>query len=360
MGVICSLGHHLDEFWGNIVAGKSGVSAVKGVDLSRQSVRLGAEVGDFALDEKLLDVKNQGRYDRFLHFALHAAHQALEHAGPIIGRDYPPERVGAIMGVGMGGFPHMEKNYDAFLRRGHRGISPFFVPSVIPSMATGLMSLAFDLRGPNFAVSSACSSAGHALALASREIALGHHDAMVSGGTEGVLSQLSYGGFTNMKALSRWEGDPARASRPFDRDRDGFVMAEGAGVLVLEHYGKAQARGASILAELVGQGASCDAHHVTAPHPEGEGAARCMQAALDDAGICAEEVGHINAHATSTPTGDACEVKAIGCVFGPHAKKVFVSSTKSHDGHLLGAASAVESIICVKALETGILPQRLT
>ena len=356
MGVICSLGHHLDEFWRNILAGKSGVSFLEGVDVSRQSVHIGAQVRDFTLDEELLEGKNQARYDRFIHFALHATQGALNHAGLRIGKDYPAHRVGAIMGVGMGGFPHIEKNYDAFLKRGHRGISPFFIPSIIPNMTTGLMSLAFAFRGPSFAVSSACASSGHALGLASREIALGLQDAMISGGAEGVLSQLSYGGFTNMKALAKGRDAPAKASRPFDKQRNGFVMAEGAGVLILENYEKAKARGATILAEFLGQGSGCDAHHVTAPHPEGEGAARCMEDALSDAGISAGAIDYVNAHATSTPLGDTCEIKAIKKVFGRDAKNMSVSSTKSMTGHLLGAASGVESVICVKALETGTLP----
>ena len=356
MGVISPLGRHLDEVWNNLVAGSSGITTVEGFDLSGQCVQIGGEVKNFVLDDNLMKLKDQSRYDRFIHFSLHATRDALSQAGITIGENYAPERVGSIIGVGMGGLPYVEKSYERFLEKGQRGVSPFFVPAIIPNMTTGLMSLAFGFKGPHFSVSSACASAGHALSLAYNEIFWGKQDIMISGGSESVLSNLPYGGFTNMKALSRGPGNPSEVCRPFDKDRSGLVMAEGAGILILENYEMALSRKAMIFAELVGHGASGDAHHITAPHPKGEGAISCMKLALTHAQISPEQVDYINAHGTSTLVGDACEILAIKEVFRDHAKHIKVSSTKSMTGHLLGAAGGIESIACVQALHTGILP----
>ncbi len=352
MGAICSLGHHLEDIWKKIVAGKSGIFPIE----KAPCIGIGGQVQDFSLDTAIMEAKDQPRYDRFLHFSLHATNEALKQAGLDSRKDYPPERMGAIIGVGMGGLPYIEKNYERFLHKGSKKVSPFFIPSTIPSMASGILGTTFDLKGINFTVSSACASAAHALSQAFTEIALQRQDVMVSGGCESVFSALPFSAFTNMKALSRNVEDPTKASRPFDRDRDGFIMSEGAGILILEDYDKARARGAKIFAQLVGHGSTCDAHHITAPHPRGEGALRCMKQALESASISAEAVGHINAHGTSTPLGDAIEIKAVREVFGKHALKIKLSSTKSMIGHCLGAAGGLESIFCIKSLCTGIIP----
>ena len=353
MGIICSSGFRLEEAWNNIATGKSAIGTVA---LEGFPPLIGGKVTDFTLDEKLMDAKNQKRYDRFLHFALHASDEAIGQSGFIVGEDYPAENVGVVLGVGMGGFPHIESNYESLISKGFRRVSPFFIPSVIPNMAPGLIALSFGFKGINFSISSACASAGHAIGTAACEIMIGRHDVVISGGSESTLSQLPYGGFTNMKALSKETQQPRRASRPFDRARDGFVMGEGAGIVVLENYEKAKTRGATILAELVGYGFSEDAYHVTAPHPDGEGAARCMSLALKAASIDPRQVGYLNAHGTSTPVGDASEIKAVRDVFTTHAPKLAVSSTKSMTGHLLGAAGGIESIFCIQALRTGDLP----
>lgn len=357
MGAVCCLGHDVGSVWEAAVAGRSGIGAIDaGGGPEGGLPAIGGRVRGFRPDPGLLPDRAGERYDRFIHFAVHAAAEALEQAGLSPGRDVPAERTGAVLGVGMGGVGHFEGNHASFLSRGRRGVSPFFVPAIIPSMASGLASLALGLRGANFTVSSACASGSHALAVAADEIRAGRHDAMVAGGAESALTGLVYGGFHNMRALARADGDPARASRPFDRGRTGFVMSEGAGVLVLEEMGRARARGARVLAELAGHGSTSDAHHATAPHPDGEGAARCMRLALEDAGADPARVGHINAHGTATPSGDPCEIRAVREVFGEGAAGIRVSSTKSMTGHLLGAAGGLESIFCVQALRTGVLP----
>jgi len=269
---------------------------------------------------------------------------------------YPAHRVGCILGVGMGGIPEVERMKDIFNEKGHRRVSPFFIPSIIPNMASGVVSIQLKLKGLNYTIASACASASHAIGNAATEIMLGRQDVVVTGGAESVICDLPVSGFNNMKALSKRYDEPQKASRPFDTGRDGFIIGDGAGALILEDLEKAQARGATIYAEVVGFGASSDAHHITAPHPEGDGAYQCMKQAIEMAGIKPEDVGYINAHGTSTPLGDIAETKAIKRTFGEHAKKLKVSSTKSMTGHLLGAAGGIETIFSAMALHTGTLP----
>ena len=355
MGAICGLGNSLDEVWKNALAGKSGISTITRQSTEGWPVTFAGEVKDFKLDFSLMAEKDQDRFDLFNQYAIHCADEAIKQAG-LLEAKYAPEKVGIIFGTGLGGFPHIEANHKIFLEKGARRVSPFFIPSVIPNMPEGLISIHYGFKGINFAVASACASSAHALGLAATEIMMGRQDAMLSGGTEGVITGYTIAGFASMKALSKRNEEPHRASRPYDVDRDGFVMGEGAGILVLENYDKAVARGARILAEIVGFGASSDAHHITAPHPEGLGALLCMEQTLESSGIRKEEVGYVNAHGTSTPLGDVAETEAIKKVFGSHAYKMNVSSTKSMTGHLLGAAGGLESIFCIKALETGMLP----
>lgn len=355
MGAICGLGNTLDEIWQNALAGKSGVSTIERQNTEGWPVTFAGEVKNFKLDPLLMDLKDQDRFDLFNQYALHCADQAIKQAG-LLEAKYPSEKIGIIFGTGLGGFPHIESNHKNYLEKGARRVSPFFIPSVIPNMPEGLISIHYGFKGINFAVASACASSAHALGLAATEIMMGRQDAMITGGTEGVITGFTIAGFASMKALSKRNEEPSRASRPYDVDRDGFVMGEGAGILVIENYDKAVARGAKIIAEIVGFGASSDAHHITAPHPEGLGALICMNQALELSGIKKEDVGYINAHGTSTPLGDVAETQAIKKVFGDHAYNLNVSSTKSMTGHLLGAAGGLESIFCIKALQTGILP----
>lgn len=355
MGAICGLGHTLDEVWANALAGKSGISTLENQKTENWPVTFGGEIKNFKLSPELMDPKDQDRFDLFNQYALHSTHEAITQA-KLLDANYNPERIGTIFGTGLGGFPHIEMHHKTFLEKGAKRVSPFFIPSVIPNMPEGLVSIKWGFRGINFAIASACASSAHAIGLAATEIMMGRQDAIVTGGTEGVITGYTIAGFASMKALSRRNEEPHRASRPYDTDRDGFVMGEGAGIIVLENYDKAVARGAKIIAEVIGFGATSDAYHFTAPHPEGVGAMACMQQALDMAGIPKEEVGYINAHGTSTPLGDVAETQAIKKVFGDHAYNMHVSSTKSMTGHLLGAAGGLESIFCIKALETGMLP----
>ena len=355
ISAISGVGNNLEEFWSNLIAGKSGISAIENVDEKMWPVSIAGIVQNFQISDELLSPKEQPRFDTFIHYALHCADEALKQSG-LLTESFDPYKVGSILGVGLGGFPFIEQTHRAYLERGPRRISPFFVPSFIPNMATGKIAMQYNFRGINHAVSSACASAAHAIGAAATEIMLGRQDAMVTGGSESVITGLTVAGFNAMKALSKRNAEPTLASRPFDKDRDGFVIGEGAGILVLENLEKAKARGAKILAELVGFGATDDAYHITAPHPEGEGTIPCMQQAIEQAGIQKEDIDYINAHGTSTPTGDIAETRAIKSVFGEHAYKLDVSSTKSMTGHLLGAAGGIESVICIKALVEGILP----
>ncbi|WP_372652904.1 beta-ketoacyl-ACP synthase II [Halobacteriovorax sp.] len=355
MGAICGLGHSLDEVWGNIVDGKPGISKIENTPIEKLAVQIGGEVKNFEISPEILEPKEASRYDKFIHFALHSGYEAWKDAG-LEGHTYNPEKIGSILGVGMGGFPEIERSYETFMEKGPRRISPFFIPGIIPNMATGLLSIKLNLQGVNYTIASACASAAHAISAAAFEIMAGRQDVMITGGAESVLSNLPMGGFISMKALSKSIEEPEKASRPFDVDRNGFVIGEGAGVLVLENYESAKARGAKIYAEVVGHGTSSDAHHITAPHPDGDGAYRCMKMCVESAGVNPADVGYVNAHGTSTPLGDLGETKAIKKTFGDHAKNMYVSSTKSMIGHLLGAAGGVESIFCAMALYKGILP----
>jgi 3-oxoacyl-[acyl-carrier-protein] synthase II len=355
MGAICGLGNTLDEIWQNALAGKSGVSTIERQNTEGWPVTFAGEVKNFKLDPSLMDLKDQDRFDLFNQYALHCADQAIKQAG-LLEAKYPSEKIGIIFGTGLGGFPHIESNHKNYLEKGARRVSPFFIPSVIPNMPEGLISIHYGFKGINFAVASACASSAHALGLAATEIMMGRQDAMITGGTEGVITGFTIAGFASMKALSKRNEEPSRASRPYDVERDGFVMGEGAGILVLENYDKAVARGAKIIAEIVGFGASSDAHHITAPHPEGVGALICMNQALELSGIKKEDVGYINAHGTSTPLGDVAETQAIKKVFGEHAYQLSVSSTKSMTGHLLGAAGAIEAVACVLAVQNDMVP----
>lgn len=355
IGAICGLGNTIEEVWANAIAGKPGITTIERQDTSAWPVTFGGEVKNFKLSEELMPLKEQDRFDLFNQYALHAGDAAIRQAG-LTKDTYEASRIGVVLGTGLGGFPHIEMHHKTFLEKGARRVSPFFIPSVIPNMAPGLMAIHYGFRGVNYTTASACASSAHAIGTAAMEIMLGRQDAVVTGGTEAVITPYTIAGFASMKALSKKNEEPSRASRPFDVDRDGFVMGEGAGIIVLENYEKAKARGARIIAEVVGWGATNDAYHITSPHPEGEGTVPCMLQALEQAGIAKELVGYINAHGTSTPVGDVAETNAIKRVFGDHAKKLAVSSTKSMTGHLLGAAGGLESIFCIKALETGILP----
>ncbi len=357
MGIICSAGDNLKGAWDNITAGQPGISRIEQIETDHLPVQIAGEVKNFQLPEDILPLKEQGRYDRFIHFALYAADRALIQAnlkGNL--RGYSPERIGTIMGIGMGGFPIIERSHKIFLEKGARRVSPFLIPSLIPSMATGVISILNGFKGINYTVSSACASAAHAIGAAVDEIRAGRHDVILTGGAESVISDLTISGFSNMKALSRRNDKPQKASRPFDIDRNGFVIGEGSGAIVLENLEKAKARGATIYAEIAGHASSSDAYHITAPHPEGLGARQCMQAALSSASLKPEEIGYINAHGTSTPLGDKGETEAIKETFGKHAYELPISSTKSMIGHLLGAAGGVETIFCIQALHTGVLP----
>ena len=357
MGAVCGLGNDLNTIWNNLLAGKSGISLIETHDTKNLTVKIAGEVKNFVLREDILEAREAPRYDRFIHLGLHATDEALKDAKLEKGNyPYNPERMGCLVGVGMGGFPEIEKTHNIFLDKGGRRVSPFFIPGIIPNMAPGIISICYGLKGINYNIASACASAAHAISAACFEIMCGRQDLVITGGTESVLSDLPIQGFISMKALSKRNEEPTRASRPFDSDRDGFVMGEGAGILVLEDLEKAQARGAKIYAEVVGHGATSDAYHITAPHPEGEGASRCMKMAIEDAGIDPSAIGYVNAHGTSTPLGDIGETNAIKKTFGDHAYNLCVSSTKSMTGHLLGAAGGVETIFCAKALYHGELP----
>ncbi len=357
MGAVSALGHSLNETWKNIIEGKSGISFIENspCEIDKMPIKIAGEVKNFTLPQECLPEKEWSRYDRFIHYAIKAGHEAFVNSGLKDNCPYQAEKMGSILGVGMGGLPMMESNYRNFIEKGARRVSPFFVPGIIPNMAPGLLTLQLGLKGINYSISSACASGAHAISNAAYEIMSGRQDVVISGGAESVLSNLTISGFSNMKALSK-NDQPQKASRPFDKDRNGFVIGEGAGIVILENLEKAKARGATIYAEVIGHGTSSDAHHITAPHPDGEGAARCMENALDSAGIGPEKIGYINAHGTSTPLGDAAEVKAIKRTFGSHAENIYVSSTKSMIGHLLGAAGGIETIFCAMALHEGILP----
>jgi 3-oxoacyl-[acyl-carrier-protein] synthase II len=356
MGLICGIGRTVPEVWDSLMAGRSGMAEISQFDLTGHPVRFAAEVKDF--DPHLFVEKKEARkMGRFIHFALAATQEAMESSGlKITGEN--AERIGVHIGSGIGGFDIIEREHTNLLNGGPRKISPFFIPASIINLAAGHVSIRFGAKGPNEATATACTSSAHSIGDAFRIIQRGDADAMIAGGAEAAISPLSVGGFAAMKALSTRNDEPTRASRPFDVNRDGFVVGEGAGVLILEELEFAKVRGANILAEVIGYGMSADAFHMTGMAPEGEGCYRAMKAALNVAGISPDEVDYVNAHATSTPLGDALESKAIENLFGERALKheLLVSSTKSMTGHLLGGAGGLEAGITISAMQKGIVP----
>lgn len=354
MGCISPLGNDVSSFWDGLMNCRSGVGLITRFDTENFATKFGAEVKDFD-PEKYMAKREVRQMDRFIQFAIAAAQEAMETSGLEIS-DSISERVGTMVGAGLGGLETLETNRDVVMNRGPRRISPYFIPSIISNLAPGHISIRYGAKGPCITVTTACSSASHAIGDAVRLVQLGEVDAMIAGGAEATITPLGVGGFNAMKALSTRNESPTEASRPFDRDRDGFVIAEGAGIIVLEELEFAKARGANILAEAIGYGATADAYHITAPAPGGEGAVRCMRLCLKSAGLAPEDIHYINAHGTSTPINDPLETKAIKTVFGDHAKKLAVSSTKSMTGHLLGAAGAIEAIVSVCAIRNQVAP----
>lgn len=357
VGLVSPLGVGTEPTWEGIVQARSGVGQITRFDVSDYACRIAAEVEGFDAAD-YMERKEIKKVDLFAHYGVAAAQLALEDSG-FLDSDFDGDRVGAIIGAGMGGLPLIERTHKVLLERGPGRISPFFIPGLIINMVAGLMSIRYGFRGPNSATVTACTSGLHAVGDAFRQIQLGYADAMLAGGTEAIIAPLAVGGFTSMRALSLRNDEPEKASRPWDRDRDGFVIGEGAGIVVLEDREKALERGALIYAEVVGYGMSADGYHISAPHPEGVGAELVMKNALADAAIDREEIGYINAHGTSTSLGDAAEVQAIKRVFGGHAYKLAVSSTKSSTGHLLGAAGGLEAGILALSLRHQILPPTL-
>src|SRR5277367_1823482 len=355
IGVVTSLGQSPTVFWDNILAGKCGVQPIASFDPKAFTTRIAAEVIDFDPSAAFPSPKDARRTDRYGQFAVFAAHQALLDSGLDLNKVNRDE-VGVFLGSGIGGLRNIEEQHTILMTKGPGRLSPFMIPMLILNMGSGLFSMYYDLRGPNLATCSACATGTHALGEAWRTIKMGDASVMFAGGSEATIVPLGMGGFCAMRAMSTRNDDPQHASRPFDRDRDGFVMGEGGGVVVLEELEHAKARGARIYAEIVGYGNTADAHHVTAPSPGGDGAARCMRMALRSAGLNPSDISYINAHGTSTPQGDIAETQAIKTVFGPHARKIAVSSTKGATGHMLGAAGAVEMAVCAKAIQTNTVP----
>ena len=354
LGMVSPVGNTVEESWKNIVAGKSGIGVLDTFDTTDFPIRINGAVKDF--DATLyLPKKDLKKMDLFIHYGLAAGIQALDDSGLEVTEENAP-RIGVAIGSGIGGLPYIEKNRDLFVKGGARKISPFFVPGSIVNMVAGNLSIMRGLQGPNIAIVSACTTGTHNIGDAARMIAYGDADVMVAGGSEMASSALGIGGFAAARALSKRNDDPEAASRPWDVDRDGFVLGDGAGVVVLEEYEHAKARGANIYCELAGYGMSGDAYHMTSPSVGGEGAARCMQNALNDAGLNKEDVDYINAHGTSTPAGDVAEINGIKRAMGDHAYNLVVSSTKSMIGHLLGAAGGVESVFSILALRDQVIP----
>jgi 3-oxoacyl-[acyl-carrier-protein] synthase II len=354
LGIVSPVGIGRDEAWRNIIGGRSGITRITRFDASTLASQIAGEVKDFDVS-KFIPAKEARRMDRFIHLGLAASIEAMNDAGLKVDAQNA-ERIGAMVGSGIGGLPMIEETHKEYLKSGPRRISPFFVPGTIINMVSGNLSIMFGLKGPNLSIVTACTTAAHCIGDAGRLIEYGDADVMIAGGAEAVVSELGVGGFSAARALSTRNDDPQAASRPWDRGRDGFVLAEGAGVLVLEEYEFAMARGARIYCELAGYGMSADAHHMTAPCEDGEGAARCMANALRNAGLSTDRVNYVNAHGTSTELGDIAETVAIKRCFGEHAKRLAVSSTKSMTGHLLGAAGGVEAVFSVLAIRDQVAP----
>ena len=356
MGVVSPCGNTVDAFWENLANGKSGIGQIDSIDTSELECQIAGEVREYDARPYFKNPKDMRRSDRFSQLGMGAAVMAIESAG-LESDKLDPTRIGCMIGSGIGGLETMAAQYDILLKKGPSRVSPFTIPMMISNIASGMVSMDYDLRGPNMSIVTACATSNHNIGEAWRMIKFGDADAFVAGGTEASVTPLGVAGFANMKALSCRNDDPEAASRPFDTGRDGFVMGEGAGVVVIEELEHARKRGAPILVELIGYGVSADAYHLTSPHPEGEGAARCMEMAIRHGEIDTDDVDYVNAHGTSTPLGDICETKAIKRVFGNHAKDdLLVSSTKSMTGHLLGAAGGVELAACVKAVMEGVIP----
>jgi 3-oxoacyl-[acyl-carrier-protein] synthase II len=354
-GCLTPVGNDVATTWRSILAGKSGAGPITKFDATTFPVRFAAEVKGFDPVE-FMDRKEAKRADAYTQYAVAAAVQAMQDAGFAEGNGYDPERTGVIIGSGIGGLRSFEEQHDVYKARGPSKISPFFIPMFIADIAAGIVSMRFNAKGPNYATVSACATSAHAIGDAFRTIQYGDADIILSGGAEATVTPMAIGGFANMKALSERNDSPETASRPFDATRDGFVMGEGSGVVVLEELEHAKKRGARIYAEIVGYGATGDAYHLTAPAPDGEGAQRAMRRAMQDAGLGPADVQYINAHGTSTPANDLNETKAIKAVFGEHARRLNVSSTKSATGHMLGAAGAVEFIFSSLAVREGKVP----
>jgi 3-oxoacyl-[acyl-carrier-protein] synthase II len=356
MGLLCGVGNTAPQIWEGLLAGKSGMAEITAFDLTGHPVRIAAEVKDFDV-HAFVEKKEARKMGRFIHFAMAAAQEAMQHSGLQITPEIS-ENVGVHIGSGIGGFDVIEREHTALMNGGPRKISPFFIPATIINLAAGHVSIKYGAKGPNEATATACTSSAHSIGDAFRIIQRGDADAMIAGGTEAAITPLSVGGFAAMKALSTRNDDPTHACRPFDKDRDGFVCGEGAGILILEELEFAKARGANILAEIIGYGMSGDAYHMTGMAPEGDGCRRAMEAALRVAGISPDKIDYVNAHATSTPVGDSLESQAIENVFGEKAKshELLVSSTKSMTGHLLGGAGGLEAGITIMALMNQIAP----
>ena len=353
-GIVSPVGNNVEDCWKNLVAGISGAGPITRFDVANYETKFACEVKDFTF-EGVLDRKEAKRMDRFVQYAVVAAHEAVRNAG-IDPERIERERVGVVIGSGIGGMETFETQHTALMEKGPGRVSPFFIPMMISDMAAGQVSIQFGFKGPNFATVSACASGAHAIGEALRLLRAGDADLIIAGGAEATITPMAVAGFNSARALSLRNDDPKRASRPFDKERDGFVIGEGAGLVVLETEEHARRRGATIICELVGYGASGDAYHMTAPSVDGDGAARAMKRALQDAGMALDEVTYINAHGTSTPAGDPIEVTAVKTVFGEHAGRLMMGSTKSMTGHLLGAAGGLEAVVTALVIARGIVP----
>ena len=354
IGLVTPLGNDVKSTWDSLVNGRTGIDWITRFDASAQASQIAAEVRGFE-PEKYFEAKQAKNLDLFVQYAIAAAEEAFVGSGLIIPEE-EQDRVGVITGCGIGGLPTVEQNHLVYLEKGPRRITPFLIPRIIPNMPSGHISMRFQAKGPNLALSTACAAGTHAVGEAFRSITYGDCDMAITGGTESVICPLAVGGFSSMKALSTRNDEPGRASRPFDRDRDGFIIAEGSGIIVLEELEHALRRGATIYAEMAGFGQSSDAYHIAAPPENGEGGARCMKQALRDARMNPEDIDYINAHGTSTPLNDRCETAAIKTVFGEHAYRLSISSTKSMTGHMLGGAGGIEAAFTALTLYHGIIP----
>lgn len=354
LGLVCPVGNTVEQSWSNIVGGVSGIAPITCIDVSDFSAKIGGNIKNFDV-EQYISKKEARRMDPFIHYGLAASVQAVEDADLEI-TEGNARRVGACIGSGIGGLPGIEQAYQSYLDGGARRVSPFFVPGNIINMVAGNLSIRYGFKGPNYAMVTACSTGAHCISNAARMIERGDVDAMVAGGSEYATSYTGLGGFASAKALSTRNDDPERASRPWDLERDGFVLSDGAGIVVLEELEYAKKRGANIYAELVGAGMSSDAFHITAPSTDGEGAAYCMELAIEDAGINKEEVDYVNAHGTSTPAGDKAESDAVKRYFSDHAYKLAMSSTKSMVGHMLGAAGGAEAVFTILSIRDQVAP----